>query len=71
MALERGKITRRYPGPSLDMDEDGDPKMEGFAERLSADMAREDQRVNIAPSHVRRWREKQAREKKKGKGEEE
>jgi len=65
MTLKRGEITRRYPGPSLDMDEDGDPKMEGFAERLSADMEREDQRVIIAPYHVRRWREKQARKKRR------
>ena len=65
MTLKRGRITKRYPGPSADMDEDGDPKMEGYGARLSRDLAMEEERVIIAPSHVRRWREKQARKKRR------
>lgn len=49
------KKRRKAPGPSCDLESDGDPKREGYAERFSRDMALEREvRTFSPPGYVRR-----------------
>jgi len=52
-------------GPQNDLGEDGDPVDSNWSARLIADMERQRTRVScVAPSEVRRHRERKAREER-------